>query len=62
MRLKKWLFAGLVPVIAGLLQSSLVAFSRAEPGTDANASSQEEFRAWTDRSGTYHVEAVLVGF
>ena len=34
----------------------------AEPGTDANASSQEEFRTWTDRSGTYHADAVLVEF
>ncbi len=32
----------------------------AGPETGAKASSQEEFRTWTDRSGKFHAEAVLV--
>ena len=61
MRLKKWYFAGLVSVIVGSLLFSGIQSSRAEPEPSAN-SGQEEFRTWTDRSGTYHLDAVLVEF
>ena len=62
MRLKKWWFSGLVAAIAGLLLLLHVEFSRAKPETDSNPSRREESRTWTDRSGTYHLDAALVEF
>ena len=62
MRLKGWCLATCLFAIVGLLLSSQIQGTAAEPAADADASSQEEFRTWTDRSKTYHVEAVLVEF
>jgi hypothetical protein len=62
MRLKRWCLVGCLVAIVGLLLFSEVQGTAAEPETDATASSQKEFRTWTDRTGTYHADAIFVEF
>jgi hypothetical protein len=52
--------ANLVIAVVGLLLCAEVQGTAAESGTDVHPSSQEEFRTWSDRSGNYHAEAVLI--
>jgi hypothetical protein len=60
--LKRWCLVGCLVAVVGLLLFPSLQDTAAEPETDANASSQEAFRTWTDRSGMHHADAVFVEF
>ena len=60
MRLKRWYFVSFVAACIAVVFG--VQGTATEPEASANASSQEEYRTWTDRSGKFHAEAILVEF